>query len=200
MKKSLLVIAAVCAAAACFSACNSSCGSKDVDGVSYGDLNAKLNSGYSQIKITVLDTFDSNTSLVSEYTLKYADSNIKVSYTVERFNTDISLDGAAVTDSVKTLTGEILYENGKVVSGDLDIAAVIPSTGLSFKEEYFENAKITDKAFNADVKDASGFMGSSLTCTEMKVSANYLESFTNISITYKSSAGSTVQYTYAYTK
>lgn len=190
MKKAILAIAAFCVAAAFFGACE-----KPGEPDKYEVLNAKLNLNYSSLVITVTDTFDSDSSLISTYTVSHSDDGVKVSYSIERF-AEISLENPT-SDYKVTTVGEAVIKDGVVVSGDLDVSGVLPD-GLNFKEEYFKNIEITSFSLEADVKDAAGFLGTEITCTDMKVSASFRDAFNSITITYKAESGNDVEYLYQF--
>lgn len=198
MKKSIILIASVCAAACCFGACENNV----ADTSQYDQLNEMLNASYSQIVLTVENTFDEHTSLKSEYVINYSESVVTVNYTVEKFATiEADLDGT-LSDIKTTLVGEAKIKDGVVffVEGDdISLTADIAQPGLTFKKEYFENVDLTGVYLMADVKNASAFLGSQITCTDMHVKATFLEVFYNIDITYTSAGGSQVAYSYAFT-
>ena len=192
IKKLFPVIAALCIMAAVFSGCNTNRNTQ------YDDLNAMLDVNYSKVVLTVTDTFSEDAVLVSEYTMKYSDDSMTVNYSVERFS-EVLLDSAS---SLKTtLVGEAVVADGKVtyVQGDeVNLDALKTSTGFNFKEEYLENIDLTGVYLMADVKNPSGFIGSSLTCTEMKVKATFLKIFYDIKITYRSQSGNQVECLYVF--
>ena len=193
IKKSIPVILAACAVAAVFGGCTT------VDSSKYDELNAKLNLDYSQIVLTVTNTYDEETVLTSEYTMKFIAGVVNVNYSVERF-TEVSLDSAAAEKT--TLVGEALVMGEDVIyiEGDeVPLDAIAEGSGLDFKAVYFSNAEWTDGHFKADVNFPGGFMGSSITCSEMKVSATFNEAFNEIKITYHSQAGHEVEYLYVFT-
>lgn len=195
MKKQILAIAAIMTAACGLAACH-----KKDDTSKFDALNAMLDISYSKIEITVTDTFDDDLFLESKYTIQYSESAITVSYTVEKF-AELSLANP-LGDMKTTLTGEAVIQSGVIVSveGDkISLSADIAKPGLSFKEEYFENAELTNILFKADVKDASGFMGTEITCTDMKAEATFLDALYNINITYTSASGNAVEYLYVFT-
>lgn len=201
MKKPIFIIAAVCAAAAFFGGCQS-CNSEPTDNKKggYEALNDLLALDYSGFKLTVTDTFDAETSLKSEYVVEYSANGATVNYSIERF-AEISL-GTPVSSAKVTLEGVAVIKDGVVVSvdgDDVNITADAAETGLNFKEEYFENARLTGINFNADVKNSSGFLGADITCTEMKVQAYFPKALDNIKITYKADGGNRVEYVYKFT-
>lgn len=195
MKKQILMLTAVCAAACCLGACG-----EPYD--EYATLNDMINADYSQVVLTVTDTFDEHTSLSSVYTIKYSGVTVTVEYEVEKFTKiDASLDGPA-EDVITTLTGVMVIEGGVVTSRDGDdvcLTAEVAYIGLEFKKEYFANAELTGNFLRAEVTDASAFLGSQLTCTDMRVYATFIEVFNEINITYISGSGSFVEYDYIFT-
>lgn len=199
MKKQILAFAAIGVAACCLGACTKVDKDKDNSFVNeYDNLNAMLNANYSQIEITVTDTFDENTSLKSDYIIKYSDSQIKVEYSVEEF-AEVSLDGTS--DLITTLKGEAVIKDGAIsFDGDkVGITADIAKLGLNFNENFFTNAQLTGNYFIADVEFASAFLGSAIECSSMKVNATFFEVFYDIQITYVSESGNNVEYTYIFT-
>lgn len=195
MKKRILTLVAVATAACCLSACTDGSAADE-----YAKLNEMLNANYSQVVLTVTDAFDEDTSLKSEYVIKYSESSVTVNYTVEKF-AESSLDNPS-TDLKLTLIGEAVINDGVVVpvSGDdINLTPDIARTGFTFKGEYFENAELAGIYFTADVKNASAFLGSQLTCTGMKVEATFLEVFYDINVTYTSASGSRVEFNYVFT-
>lgn len=201
MKKPIFIIAAVCAAAAFFGGCQS-CNSEPTDNKKggYEALNDLLALDYSGFKLTVTDTFDAETSLKSVYEIEYSANGATVNYSIERF-AEISL-GTPVSSAKVTLEGVAVIKDGVVVSvdgDDVNITADAAETGLNFKEEYFENTQFTGISLKADVKNASGFLGTDIACTEMKVQAYFPKSLDNIKITYKTDGGNHVEYVYKFT-
>lgn len=189
-KKLIPAVFALCAAAAICVGC------APTESNEYDGLNAMLDKNYSQIVLTVTDTFSEDDVLTSKYTMKFTDGGMTVNYTVERF-AEISLDEFAPAKT--TLVGKAMVAGGEVifVEGDeVELDAITAGTGLEFKAEYFENADLTGLYLKADVKNPSGFMGSELNCTEMKVNASFLEVFYEIQITYLAASGSRVGYKY----
>lgn len=194
IKKLIPVIVAVCVSAAVLSGC----GGRRSSSKEYKELNAKLDRNYSQIVLTVTNTFEEESILVSEYTMKFSDGGMTVNYSVERFS-ELSLDSAAPAKT--TLVGEAVVAGGKVtyVQGEeVSLDAVTAGIGFDFQKEYFENVELTGVYLKADVKNPSKFMRSELTCTEMKVNATFLEAFYDIQITYRAQNGSHVEYLYVF--
>lgn len=197
MKKLILAVSAVAVVASCgLGAC--SCKKSKSSGYNdYDNLNDMLAESYSQIVLTVNTSYDEDTSLTSEYVMKYSENEITVEYTVERFSS-LSLDGS---DGFKTvLEGTATIKDGEVTGGEeVGISASIANPKFNFKESYFENVTLTGLHLKADVKNPSAFFGLSLSCTDMKVEATYLIFFSNITISYTQN-GNKVEYNYEFTR
>lgn len=193
VRKFIPVILAGCAAAAIFGGCTTD------ESTNYEELNAKLDLEYSQIVLTVTNTYDENSVLTDKYTIKHVEGVVTVNYSIERF-AEVSLDSA--TDEKTTIVGEavVMGENVIYIDGEeAPLDALAAGTGLSFKQEYFVNATLADGSLNADVSNPSGFMGALLNGTSMKVSATFGEAFNNIKITYNAKDGHQVEYLYSFT-
>ena len=194
MKKQFWMLMIIGAAACCFGACDFF----DAGGKSdqYEKLNTMLDASYSQIVITVTDTFDEDTALTSEYRMSYSSNSVTVEYSVEQF-LEVSLESPA-SNAKTRLVGQALIQNGNIsFDGDeVPLTAEIAKPSLIFKKSYFKNAKLTDTSLVADVTSPSKFMG--VTCTDMKLNAAFGEVFSTIEISYTSSIGSQVSYTYMF--
>lgn len=194
MKKHFFALAVIGIAACCLGACG-----EFGDNAQYEALNAMLEVNYSVIDITVSNTFEENISLTSEYKMTYSSDSVRVEYTVEEF-AETSLDNPSPNAKTK-LKGEATIKNGNVTfDGDeVPLTAQIANLGFSFKQDYFKNASLTNTSLSADVVSPSDFWGSTLACTNMKVKATFREAFSSLQITYTSSIGSQVKYTYSFT-
>ena len=199
MKKSILMLSAtaVCAAAFGFGACSCNKGGDGRDSVSF--LNEMLDANYSQIILTVTDTFDKDTSLESEYIINYSENEITVEYTVEEFSS-LSL-GDSSTDFKTVKSGTATIKDGKVafVGDDVGISADFANPKFNFKEEYFENVDLKDISFKADVKNPTAFLGLSVNYSDMKVSAIFVNIFTSLRISYTEN-GRQVEYNYEFSR
>ena len=183
---------AICATTAVFVGCSTDDTSK------YDELNAKLDLKYSQIVLTVTNTYDEESTLTSEYVMEFITGGVKVNYSVEKF-AEISLDSPVYEKT--TIVGEAVIAGGNIAykSGEaVPLDALTTGAGLDFKKEYFANAELTDSYFKADVTNPGGFMGSSLNCSDMKVNATYINAFNAIAITYKAQSGHQVEYLYVF--
>ena len=195
MKKQIAILVAAGAVLCAFCGCE-----KGGDPDEYDILNTILGANYSKIELTVKDEFEENVSLESTYTISYSSSGITVSYSVERFS-QASLDDPD-TGAVKTLTGTAVIQNGTVTSvtgDDIGLTADIAKPSLTFKSSYFKNALFTSEFLVADVADPVGFLGTSISCSNMKIAATYGKVFKSIDITYTSAGGSNVEYVYTFT-
>ncbi len=195
MKRMIPILAAVCAAVCCLGACGKS------KSDSYDSLDEMMKMHYSQIDVSVTDTFDENSSLKSEYKISDSGESITVTYAVEKFSF-FELNGP-LPDFKTTVRGEAVIENGAVVSvnGDeIELPLTVTKPGFTFKKKYFANAKLTDAYFIADVKEPNRFFDTNISCSNMKVKATFLKVFHEIRITYTSASGSEVEYKYMFTK
>ena len=195
MKKSVFALATIGIAVCCLGACKT----KDVD-EQYNELNAMLQANYSEIVIRMTDTFDKDTSLTEEYRMSYSSTTVFVEYSVERF-VEISIDNPS-SDLKTELKGIATIKDGSIsFNGDEvpGMTADIANISLNFNKSYFAKAEFEDKSFTADVSSPSGFMGSALLCTNMKVNAAFDEVFSSIQISYTSPSGSQVKYSYTFT-
>lgn len=196
MKKQYLALAAVGVAVCCLGACKSK---KNND--EYTKLNTMLNASYSQISITVTDTFDEGTSLKSIYLVTYSGDAATVDYSVEQF-VDISLDNPVFSNVKKTLTGKatIKYDTVGIEGDSVDVDFYsIAHPKLTFKKDYFVDVQLSNVYLIADVEDPSAFLGSEIDCTNMTVTALFNEVFENIQVNYTSEGGNEVNYTYIFT-
>lgn len=208
MKKLILMFLAGCAVLCAFTACSKD----DAEQEKIERLNSFLEINYSKIVLTVKDTFiedlplsdvNEELSLTSEYVITYTDENtVHVDYCVERF---AQIDGILADENLATpekIKGEAVIVDGAVASKTDDDAYIPPQIiggGLDFKKIYFENINLGDMYFIADVKDPDSFMGTAITCSDMKVETSFLDAFYNILITYRSESGSKVEIRYAFT-
>lgn len=193
MKKLLLPVAAVCAtlfAAACKPA-------SDFDA-----LNDMLHADYSEISVSVKNVFDEDTFLESAYTFYYTEEGVRIRYSVERFlplSEDLTLDESISSSRGKTtLKGEALAgEDGIITVGGIGLSDR-GEMGITFREEYFENADRTDCTLVADVKSPGAFLGVDLDCSAMRMKAAFLTAFLSMEIFYISEGGSTVEIQYIF--
>ena len=195
MKKRYFALLAIGVAACCLGGCDSKETPDALD-----PLSKMLHANYSQITVTVTDTFGENASLESVYVVTYAGKTATVNYAVEQFK-EISLDDPT-SDVKETLTGTAIVEYDTVSiegdSVDIDFHR-IAYPGLTFKSAYFMNMQYEDIFFIADVKDSDAFLGFELDCTNMSVTALFSSVFENIQINYTSEGGNEVNYTYIFT-
>lgn len=201
MKKSIFSILALCTACAA-AAGLSGCKSCDDDGPdAYGKIQEILNKNYSQIVLTVTDTFAEGVSLQSVYTVNYGESDVTIEYSIEKF-TSLSLDAAS--PQFKTVkTGSVVLKDGVIVKQEGDSAdfsyELISAGGLNFKEEYFTAVTINNVSFKADITNPSGFFGTAVDCTGAKIQSVFADYMAEIVVSYTSSSGSSVEYEYRFT-
>lgn len=193
MKK--IFISAAIAATLCLTACGAE---ESTDKDEYERLNEMLAAKYSEITLTVTDTFDENTVLSSEYIFTYAEDGVTVKFAVERFS---PIGPGTFSDETKqTLTGQAVIKDGEIVSASGAEFSLpdFSASGFTFKTEYFENINLSEGCLIADVKNANDFLGTELSCSDMKLKAVFAEFFDTIEITYTSAAGSSVKYLYTF--
>lgn len=156
-------------------------------------LNAMLEADYSEVVLTVKNTFDDDTFLESRYVITDAEEGRRVQYTVERF-LPLSMENEG--EEMKTVaSGEAVFRGGRLLTQTGD-AADLPSIvggGLHFEEAFFENVLLSGVRFAADVRQPSAFLGEEIACTGMKAEATFLEVFFDLTVTYLSDTGSAVE-------
>lgn len=193
MKKALTILAAC--AALCLAACGPTGQVVDM----YDVLNDMLHADYAKIELTVKDEIDTDTVLHSAYTLYFGET-VTISYRVERLGAFGSL-GESLSSAVGTLVGTAELKDGDLVTteGDvIDLSAQALGSGINFRSEYFETTELGGIFLKADVKDQAGFWGSDLHCSEMKVSAIFLDVLSELTVTYRSEHGGRVEIVYTF--
>lgn len=187
---------------ACFASASllvlfAACAPRSTD--TYKHLNDMFSAHYSEIVLTVTNTFDEDTSLTSVYTFSYPSAeNVVIHYTVESFG-EVSLDGG--TEKV-TRTGTALITDGELIlstGDDIGIPESFAKKGLTFRADCFENAELTNTSFSADVTDVALFLGSPLSCSGMKVSAAFGSAFESLTVSFAAADGSAVEFCYEFT-
>ena len=166
------------------------------------DISKLLKVDYSEVTLNVT-TKTSDFTLKGIYTLTFAEGKTNVDYSFDRLN-DLSLDGENEDSYLTTVKGRAVVENGNVIEGDasVELPQELDFSGISFKQAFFKNYKMTGAKFEADVTDAKGFTGNAgLICKNMHVTVLYSkESLSKLTITYLSENGSDVSITYLFTK
>ena len=170
----------------------------------YEILNKIFTKDNSFVNIQV-ETVTSGKSLASMYTVAKETSGEKITYSIEKLSTFEEVNGEyIVPESYKiTLNGEVLVLNGNVVEQSGDIADLdftkteIPN--FKFNEGYFSNVQDNAGKFTADVINPSGFISTSISCSDMSVSVVYNESMiSEIVLSYTSVEGSSVTIKYLF--
>ena len=204
MKKLFLLIVTIFASVCCLTACgktkNNEVNSPATDNTvtEYDRLNSMLKESYSNITVTVKNTFtEEGITLESVYSVNYSESEITVEYSIERFS-EPSLENPASGVKIK-IEGTAVIKDGKISENEAGITASIAEVPLTFKEEYFKNIDLTGVYIDADVKDVSGFLGTELTCTDMHVNAVFVSYFHDITVTY-STVGHEIEYYYSFNR
>ena len=196
MKKPVLLISAICVSACALSACNA-CGEKEVS--VYDNLNSMLVASYSQISISVENTFtDADITLESVYVLIYGEDTITVQYRVERLS-GLSYDNPTTEPKYAT-EGTAVISDGMITGGnDVGLTVYIANIPLEFNEKYFSNIVLDETSLSADVTKTSEFLGSKVDCTDMKVIAKFSDVLESITVTYNLDSQK-VEYRYVFTR
>lgn len=155
----------------------------------YDVLNGLTKQNYKKIQLDIT-TLTGDIELEANYTLM---AN-KVEYSIEQLNllpSDGNLNN--ISPNYKTtIQGSAIIENGKVTKLD-DKAVNLPEYdelkgAFDFKESSFKNIQSENGTFAADVVDASDFMGTDKTISDMKIIVEYNETaFQKITLSYKTS-------------
>lgn len=174
------------------------CEKVNINKADYNSLTQKLSSDYSGWTLTVTTKKD-DVTLTDIFTVKNSDAQTEIEYTLETLS-ELSFDGDS--EFITKKSGTAVIKDGKVqtINGDevsLDIEK-LTNIGLTFKAEYFGNAKFSDTSFSATVKNPSGFIGKSLTCTDMTVYASFADKFTKINIIYTADNGAKIVCNYSF--
>jgi hypothetical protein len=158
----------------------------------YEVLNDLSNQSYKKIKLDIT-TLTGDIELNANYTL----SANKVDYSIEQLNflpSDGNLENVS-PDYKTTIQGSATIENGKVTKLD-DEAVNLPEYdelkgAFDFKESYFKNIQTESGKFTADVVNASAFIGTDKSISDMKIIVEYNDTtFQKVTITYTTSNSS----------
>ena len=155
----------------------------------YDVLNDFTKQSYKKIQLDI-------TTLTGDIELKanYALTANKVDYSIEQLNllpSDGNLDNIS-PDYKTTIQGAATIENGKVTKLD-DEAVNLPEYdelkgAFDFKESYFKNVQVENGKFIADVANATAFIGTNKSISDMKIVVEYNDTtFQKVTITYKTS-------------
>lgn len=191
MKKRLFAIVVLCAlVVVCLCACN---------GIDYKKLNKIVQGSYAEVNLTVETTIDGDT-LTSTFKAKNEGNKSTVDYKIERFEPFVGPN--IPLERKEILVGMVVVEDGKVTNAQGDIVdgvdfANVASQGITFKKAYFQNAKMTDEQFSADVVRPGMFLGTSLSCRNMKVVVTFGET-PKMEVTYLSANNATVKLSYEF--
>lgn len=169
----------------------------NINQADYDKLTSMLDATYSGWTLTV-KTSSSNVELENKFVITKEAEHTTIEYKIEELGL-LSMDSDSEfkvehKGSAVVKDGKIVSLNGEEVDVQLEKLETI---GLTFKSDYFENVKMTDSAIQADVKDPSGFLGTDISCTDMKLVAGFGSSFNYIRITYKAN-GADVEYNYEF--
>ena len=124
---------------------------------------------------------------------------------MEKYNEIEKVNGEyIIPDSIKsTLEGEAVVSGGVVVSQNGDEVDIefekINVPNFNFDKNYFSNASNKQGKFIADVTNPSGFVGTSISCSNMSVSVSYSDTaITEIEYSYATGKyfNTTVKYSF----
>lgn len=158
----------------------------------YEVLNGLTNQSYKKIKLDIT-TLTGDIELKANYTL----TANKVDYSIEQLNflpSDGNLENVS-PDYKTAIQGSAIIENGKVTKLD-DEAVNLPEYdelkgAFDFKESYFKNIQTESGKFIADVVNASAFIGTDKSISDMKIIVEYNDTtFQKVTITYTTSNSS----------
>lgn len=174
------------------------CEKVNINKADYNSLTQKLSSDYSGWTLTVTTKKD-DVTLSDIFSVKNSDAQTEIEYTLETLS-ELSFDSDS--EFITKKSGTAVIKDGKIETVNGDEVAIeienIATLGLSFKAEYFGNAKFSDTSFSASVKNPSGFIGKSLTCTDMTVYASFADKFTKINIIYTAENGAKIVCDYSF--
>ncbi len=206
MKKKIFAIFAVLAASCCALAGCSLAPNEDVPGQwdkdAYQALNEMLGHSYSAIVLTIETGFGEGEEekLTSAYEISYGESAVSVTYAVEQFAPFDPAHPEAEGKIVKRGTATIEGESVHVEGDDIGISPKIAVLPFHFDKSYFKDADLAGIYLRAGVKDedVGSFTGSSLSCTDMEIWAEFLDFFRTIRLTYTDGAGHPVRVEYTF--
>lgn len=152
----------------------------------YDTLNQLVEKEYSSVTLSVETDFGDD-KLSGEYSITKSGERYTISYSFEQFS---SFSNGELPNEYKTThSGEMITQDGKVVqqSGEsinIEVSDLTVST-IKFDKAYFTGIRSEDGSFKANVSNVNGFLGKTLTCTNMQVSVTYTSSHLNkMVITY----------------
>ncbi len=167
----------------------------------YKTLNALAAKDYGTVTLTVTTGAGADT-LTGTFVATAQEDGVKVTYTYEQWNTfEKEGDSYEIPAEAKTtVSGETVYKDGEtVVLSGAPAEADVTAKGLKFAESYFAEVKAEEGSFSAAVTEPASFLQTDITCTGMTVTVAYTaEKLGSIAISYTSSAGTPVTFTYAF--
>ncbi len=135
-------------------------------------------------------------TLSGSYAVSFENGKAKVEYAFEKFALFELQDGEYVvpTERKQSVTGGAVVVNGEYVVSNGEAptlaASILTLSGLSFKEEYFENALIADTSFEGDVKDVATLNGLPKDCKNVHLSLTFDEEYVrSLKLTFVTAQG-----------
>lgn len=195
----LILISVIIALVLCLSAC------KD-NSETLRKLNLMMREDYSNVAVEVT-TEKGGITLYGHYEFTVNGDKTDVSYSYEKLNSFQVTDGTVtVPDGFKSsVTGTAVVKDGSVT--EINGGAIEPQSLLSldasaftFRQSLFENVKVTNYTFEADVVNAKEFMGDdAFDGTNVTVRIGFRKNLDKIELTYEQN-GAKVSVTYKFEK
>ena len=195
----LLALAVIFSLASCDFGGSSGGGGLGGGDAKYSKFANALSASHPSYSISVSTTVSDDITLESRYSVLVGDNDgiTRVDVTLQRLNDFSEKNGAYEykdTNIVKTSTGYILYENGKLYRqggsrfGVEDTEIAFPSFNIN--DECLTNVLEMESFLQADVSDMKAFSGWDIDCTNAKIEI-YLsgERLNSIIIEYEQNGG-----------
>ena len=194
----LLALAVIFSLASCDFGGNGGGGGLGGGDAKYSKIANALSASHPSYSISVSTTVSDDITLESRYAVHVGENGItRVDVTLQRLN-DFSQENGAYeykdTNPVKTSTGYILYEYGKLYRqggarfGVEDTEIAFPSFNLS--DECLTNVLEMDSFLQADISDMKAFSGWDMDCTNAKIEIFLSgEQLSSIIIEYEQNGG-----------
>jgi hypothetical protein len=172
--------------------------------INYAKYSAMISKDFDSFTLKVTTKLDDDT-LNGQYTVETVTAGKKITYSYQKINEIIEENGEYVfpEEYKSTLNGELLINGNVILSQngeDLNLPFdKISSIGLEFEADFFENVTQTDKSFSATVVNPSGYVGRTLSCTQMTTTLRFIEdTLIKLEISYLSEHGASVYIEYSF--
>ena len=196
MKKRIVLIALLVLVLVCLTACG------NVENTLTA-VTTLLKEDYSNVTINVT-TETSNVTLQGVYSLSFDGDKTTIEYSYDKLN-ELDIDGNNAGSYKTTISGTAVVQGNTVTENGVPVelpAGPLDYTGLSFKEGFFNKARVSNGSFSANVRNPKGFTGNNdFVCSNMRVEVKFTtDSLSEINITYVSANGNNVTVVYWFTK